>query len=805
MEPTVIEKEVTVLGVDITAEIPMETDDPSNEISVPGGRAMYKGDTGASAYEIAVKNGFVGTEEEWLASLKGKDSDTSITAEGIETALGYKPVNKDDIPTKPSDIGAEASGTAESKVSGHNTDTASHNDIRLMLEELRTSVLAFLDVDDASKDQLSELLALIDANADSIESITNGKVSKTDIVNDLLTNVANKPLSAAQGVALKALIDALQTKVDNIKVPTKLSELTGDTTHRTVTDAEKETWNAKLDQSALQGAAEDILAQAKENGDFDGDDGERGTGVLKVFTVPSSYTTAIGDYTPQYRMALSTIKSQAKVKEVLIGDILHYSYYQYHIDYLDGSYAYISASRTSLRGADGTTPRIGENGNWFVGSTDMGVKAEGSDANVTEKNIKSALGYTPADKTAMDGLSEAVGNKADGNHTHDASDIDTSRIALKEIAGDKLEDLLYAFDSVLRDKADTSDIPTKLSQFTNDKNFATKGDLSQIPKFTIKVVTSLPLAEISPTTLYLLTSGNSVPNYYIEYIFIPDVGAPENAGLYEEVDGSWEKLGEGTIDVSGYYKKSETYSKTEIDGKGFLTDLSYGVCDTAADTAAKTVTVSDDDFELKEGAVVFVKFINANSTASPTLNVNGTGAKPIYRYGTTASSTGTSTTGWRAGAVQIFIFDGTGWIRDFWENTTYSNVSLGQGYATCSTAAATLAKTAALSSYSLTANGIVSVKFTNDVPAKATLNINSKGAKAIYFRDAPITDGVIKAGDTATFIYNSYYRLISIDRWGDAESEADSYSSETWTFTLEDGSTVVKQMVCRPYEPSEPV
>ena len=42
-----------------------------------------------------------------------------------------------------------------------------------------------------------------------------------DIINNLTTNVSNKPLSAAQGVALKALIDA-------ITVPTKLSQLTND-------------------------------------------------------------------------------------------------------------------------------------------------------------------------------------------------------------------------------------------------------------------------------------------------------------------------------------------------------------------------------------------------------------------------------------------------------------------------------------------------------------------------------------------------------------------------------------------------
>lgn len=85
--------------------------------------------------------------------------------------------------------------------------------------------------------------------------------------------------------------------------------------------------------------------------------------------------------------------------------------------------------------------------------------------------------------------------------------------------------------------------------------------------------------------------------------------------------------------------------------------LPYGVCATAADVAAKTVTV--DNFSLETGATVIVKFTYANSIASPTLNVNGTGDVPIKRYGTTAVSTGTTTTGWVAGAVQMFTYDGT--------------------------------------------------------------------------------------------------------------------------------------------------
>ena len=47
-------------------------------------QGFLKGDTGDSAYEIAVKHGFVGTEEEWLESLKG-----DVTGElGLEVIDG---------------------------------------------------------------------------------------------------------------------------------------------------------------------------------------------------------------------------------------------------------------------------------------------------------------------------------------------------------------------------------------------------------------------------------------------------------------------------------------------------------------------------------------------------------------------------------------------------------------------------------------------------------------------------------------------------------------------------------------------
>lgn len=86
--------------------------------------------------------------------------------------------------------------------------------------------------------------------------------------------------------------------------------------------------------------------------------GERGTGILVVTTAPSAYTTATGGFTPAYRIALSTVLTQAKVDEVLVGDMVKYSYYTYQAGYVDASYVYLG-TRVSIRGATGsagTTP-----------------------------------------------------------------------------------------------------------------------------------------------------------------------------------------------------------------------------------------------------------------------------------------------------------------------------------------------------------------------------------------------------------------------------------------------------------------
>lgn len=112
-------------------------------------------------------------------------------------------------------VGADPAGTAATAVANHNVDDAAHADLRLLIGELANRLNAFLDTDDTTLDELSEIVAYIKDNASLIESITTSKVNVSDIVDNLTTNVSNKPLSAAQGVAIKALIGAVNASLAN--------------------------------------------------------------------------------------------------------------------------------------------------------------------------------------------------------------------------------------------------------------------------------------------------------------------------------------------------------------------------------------------------------------------------------------------------------------------------------------------------------------------------------------------------------------------------------------------------------------
>lgn len=121
--------------------------------------------------------------------------------------------------------------------------------------------------------------------------------------------------------------------------------------------------------------------------------------------------------------------------------------------------------------------------------------------------------------------------------------------------------------------------------------------------------------------------------------------------------------------------KLSSHQTIKQDGVTGATVNRLGTCSTAAGTAAKTVSITTGTFSLEAGARVSVKFTNANTADTPTLNVGSKGAKNIFHKGAKITTGGNKAL--LAGIVD-FIYDGTQWhiVGNYIDtNTTYSGTS----------------------------------------------------------------------------------------------------------------------------------
>lgn len=142
--------------------------------------------------------------------------------------------------------------------------------------------------------------------------------------------------------------------------------------------------------------------------------------------------------------------------------------------------------------------------------------------------------------------------------------------------------------------------------------FATKADVSAIPKFAIEVVTELPTENISNTTVYLVKHAHGDKDIYDEWIY---------------VNNTWEKIGNTDVDLTSYLKSAdaaETYltktdagtiyatkqdvtdintnltdnyvTNTDLDGKGYITATAL---DPYATTESVTAAIGTAKTELQ--------------------------------------------------------------------------------------------------------------------------------------------------------------------------------------------------------------
>ena len=180
--------------------------------------------------------------------------------------------------------------------------------------------------------------------------------------------------------------------------------------------------------------------------------------------------------------------------------------------------------------------------------------------------------------------------------------------------------------------------------------------IAAINQFTYQAVSTLPTASASTMNIiYLVPSSNpDTQNVKDEYITISSTNE-QDVTTY-----SWELIGSTAIDLSNYYTKTQTDTaiSTAVSGKqaiitdGAMIGLGYGVCSTAAATAAKEVTITN--FLLLKNMPITVKFVNTISVASSTLNITNTGAKPLFMDGSALYPFVIM-----AGMTATIIYDGT--------------------------------------------------------------------------------------------------------------------------------------------------
>ena len=204
---------------------------------------------------------------------------------------------------------------------------------------------------------------------------------------------------------------------------------------------------------------------------------------------------------------------------------------------------------------------------------------------------------------------DALGTKLESSDLADyAKTADVVSKSVYDSNKQAIDSSIEALETKVGNKAEGDTQATGLYKLISDTEAALRSEITSIPKFAIEVVETLPVDNISGTTVYLvLEKPGSTGDLYTEYIY---------------VNGAWENLGKQTVDLSSYstteqmnaaisaaiadLKIGDYYKKTEVDGllndKADRTDLDNYV-QTSALTSELTNYVKTSDFNAYKESV----------------------------------------------------------------------------------------------------------------------------------------------------------------------------------------------------------
>lgn len=201
----------------------------------------------------------------------------------------------------------------------------------------------------------------------------------------------------------------------------------------------------------------------------------------------------------------------------------------------------------------------------------------------------------------------------------------------------------------------------------------------------------------------------------------------------------------------------------------------FAKCLTASDIATKTATITPPtSFSLYVGATVSVTFNESNTATSPTLNVNSTGAKPIYAFRAALSRIYY----WVAKSTVQFVYNGSAWVM-----TADSAMSLAAQWA-CKN------DTTYIEGSKIYAETIGTKQLAANAVTAEKIDVDDLFAQKITATHLTIEgDSVFKGtidGATGTFSGNVEATSIIVGHYDAPQGEEDIWNSSYW-LTADDG------------------
>lgn len=308
---------------------------------------------------------------------------------------------------------------------------------------------------------------------------------------------------------------------------------------------------------------------------------------------------------------------------------------------------------------------------------------------ITSTDIDTSQNHTHSNKGILDKITQTMLDKLDGiasGATKVIVDSALSSLSTNPVQNKVINEALdgKANSSHTHTKSHIIDFPSSLpanggaADYLNANNMVANTDLNNITTpgfYYCQANATVATFKNSPTaSAFFMIVGKHAGVYQeiIEYMTASHKRYQRN--YYNGTWGNWCRI-YTTLDaptsVTGNSGTATKWANArKINGMSVQGDAdrtNYGTCSTPAATAAKTVACTG--FALVTGAEITVKFTVTNTASSLTLNVNGTGAKPIYYRGAAISAGYLA-----ANRTYTFRYNGTQYelVGDINTNTTYS-------------------------------------------------------------------------------------------------------------------------------------